>query len=274
MNHPDQSSSKHGWTQRACALLPLSLVLFSACQQKMADQPYFRPLEETPFFADGRASRPIETGTVARGTLSDTHPFMTGLTKEGRKAKEMTITSPNSKDVFGVVGAPDTTKNFVDAFPFKMTADDLNRGMERYTIFCTPCHGALGDGKGKIVERGILKPTSYHPDFAFADSRKKDDKTLPPGYSRGFGRYRLEVPMTEVPVGYYFEVINKGYGGMPEHGSQIPDVLDRWRIIAYIRVLQLSQSVKLDDLPKKLRDEAREEAIKTAADASHGGKHP
>ena len=94
-------------------------------------------------------------------------------------------------------------KNYVDVFPFKMTEDRLKRGMERYTIFCTPCHGTLGDGNGKIVERGYLKPTSYYGEN-----------------SRGFGRYRIKLPLKDAPVGYYFEVVSKGFGGMPDYSSK------------------------------------------------------
>ena len=191
-------------------------ILLPACQQKMAQQPYFRPLEETSFFEDGRASRPLEAGTVARGKLADDHPLMTGLTAEGRKVKPLTQAGTTTEIL---AGAPNSIENFVDAYPFKMEEVDLVRGKHRYTIFCTPCHGALGDGNGKIVERGHLKPTSYHADYEFAKHRKKDDKTLPTGYSRGFGRFGPEVPMDQAPVGYYFEVITKGYGGMADHAA-------------------------------------------------------
>lgn len=250
-------------------LLPFAFFLIPACQQKMAQQPSFRALEETPFFEDGRASRPLEAGTVARGQLSGDHPLMTGLTAEGRKVKKSKEEGTTSEVL---AGSPDDIKNYVDAFPFKMGEDDLVRGMQRFTIFCTPCHGTLGDGKGKIVERGYLKPTSYHADYEFAKHRKADDKSLPPGYSRGFGRYRLELPMDQVPVGYYFEVITKGFGGMPDHAAQIPPA-DRWRIIAYIRALQLSQAASLKELPKDLQETAKKAADEAGKDKV-GGHHP
>jgi hypothetical protein len=211
----------------------------------MAHQPYFRPLEETAFFEDGRSARPLELGVVARGQFPDDHPLMTGLTPEGRKAKSKAKDDGTTTEI--PAGAPDDPKNYVDVFPMKIGEKEMHRGMERFTIFCTPCHGPLGDGKGKIVERGNLKPTSYHGEN-----------------SRGFGRYRVDLPLREAPVGYYFEVISKGFGGMPDHSAQIPPE-DRWYIIAYIRALQLSQSTKIDDLPA---DE------KKAAKEALGGKQP
>jgi mono/diheme cytochrome c family protein len=102
---------------------------------------------------------------------------------------------------------------------------DVRRGQERYQIYCVPCHDPVGNGRGKIVERGFLAPPNFHLDN-----------------SRGFAFYNLRVPLREVPPGYIFEVISKGYGGMPDYASQIP-IADRWRIAAYVRVLQLSQNV-------------------------------
>lgn len=244
----------------------LSVFLLSACQQKMADQPYFRPLEQTEFFADGRSSRPLEHGTISFNQLPYDNPLTSGLTPEYRRAKATAKVDANQTDI--PLGAPNDVKNFVDAFPFKMTETDLRRGMDRYSIYCVPCHGPLGDGNGKIVERGLLKPTSYHPDLEFAKNRKPDDKTLPPGFSRGFGRYRLEVPMTEVPVGYYYEVISKGFGAMADYSAQLPDPADRWRIIAYIRTLELSQSV-----PPEFQDAAKK-AASEAEQKKSGGNHP
>jgi hypothetical protein len=245
---------------RLLAVLAATVVLsLPACQQKMADQPYFRPLEETEFYPDGRSARPIEPGTVFRGQAYIYDPLRTGLSVEGRKIKVKHL-AEGTIDVAG--GAPDDPKNYVSDFPFEMTGEDLRRGMQRYTIFCTPCHGAAGDGKGKIWERGYLKPTSFHPDFGFKERMKDNEEykdSLPPGYSRGFGRYRIELPMTEVPVGYYFEVVANGFGGMPEHLSQIDNLEDIWRIIAYVRVLQLSQSSDLKELPDSVKDAARKE---------------
>ncbi len=237
------------WVRRFyVAAIAGSLFTVAACQQKMARQPSYRPQEEADFFGDHRSARPLEAGTFAIGLLSSTDPLMTGLTAEGQKAKTRVDQAAIP------AGAPDNVKNYVDVFPFKITEVNLKRGLNRYTIFCTPCHGPLGDGNGKIVERGYLKPTSYHGEN-----------------SRGFGRYRIDLPLKDAPVGYYFEVISRGFGGMPDYSSQI-SAEDRWNIIAYIRALQLSQAVKLQDLPKDVQ-EAAKKAVDEGAKEHDGGHH-
>ncbi|MCE9531784.1 MAG: cytochrome c [Planctomycetes bacterium] len=256
----NQPAKNKGARARGIATV-LSLASFAfalpACQQKMAHQPYFKPLEESTFFADGRSARPREEGTISRAQLQEFNPLVTGLSEKGQVAQPALPTEPVGTIPAAAVpaGAPDNVENYVDAFPYQITADDLRRGMERYTIFCTPCHGVLGNGQGKIVERGYLKPTSYHGEP-----------------SRGFGRYRVldkttgkPLLLVDAPVGYYFEVISKGFGGMPDHAAQIAPA-DRWRIIAYVRALQLSQSANLKDLPEALQ--------KAATEQLGGGKKP
>jgi len=114
-------------------------------------------------------------------------------------------------------GKPDAP-DYATEFPYLVDEAMLARGRERFNIFCAACHGRAGYGDGKIVERGYLKAPSYH------DKRLRD-----------------------MPVGRFFEVITRGYGGMPDYADLIPAV-DRWAIIAYIRVLQYSQNVPAADL--------------------------
>jgi mono/diheme cytochrome c family protein len=222
-------------------------LLLPSCQQKMADQPYYRPYEETDFFPDHRSVRPLEPGVITRTQLLDDNPLISGLSAKGKQVHQApkSNVSPDYPPPTVALGAPDHPDNYVDAFPWKLTADDMKRGQERYQIFCIECHGALGNGRGKIVERGFLNPPSYYP----IESLKED------GLSRGFGRWGLKVPLYDVPgggvhapVGYIFEVITKGYGGMPSHSQQIPP-MDRWRIAAYVRALQLSQYATAAELP-------------------------
>jgi hypothetical protein len=243
------------WMRRSQALAVGAFVLIvSACQQKMAHQPYYRVQEETDFFEDGRSARPLEAGTISYRQLLPDNPLLTGLTPEGRIAKAKLPTSPEPP----LAGAPDDPKNYVDVFPFELKEEDVRRGMERYTIFCTPCHSPAGDGNGKIVERGYLRPTAYY------QLRDEHGKILEgTGVARGFERFRVlgddkkPIMLHDVPVGYYFEVISKGFGGMPDYAAQIPPE-DRWRIAAYIRTLQLSQGAKLADLPEKVQKIAKE----------------
>jgi hypothetical protein len=176
-------------------ILPLFLAaaLLTGCRQDMQDQPKYIPLRPSSFFDDGRSERPLVDGTVARGHLDADAAFYTGT----------------------VDGKP------VDSFPFPITRAVLERGQERFNIYCSPCHDRLGTGHGMIARRGFNHPPpqSYHID-------------------------RLR----QAPVGYFFDVITNGVGAMPDYGTQI-EARDRWAIVAYVRVLQLSQNASLNDVP-------------------------
>lgn len=260
------SLGKHNMKQVLWALLVLSgsLLTGSGCRQKMAEQPYYRPYEPTDFFEDGRSNRPLQRGVIHRAQYLEVDPIATGLTRSewsafyefAAKAKDapqpkvdQKLTPDQIDDAARKIafGAPrydpriaDAPKVYVEDFPFPITRDDLKRGQERYTIYCAVCHGALGNGQGKIWERGYLTPTSFHT--APVDPHEVDmsQKKPPLGFSRGYALWGIEIPLRDVPVGYYFEVITKGFGGMPSYSAQIPPA-DRWRIIAYVRVLQMSQ---------------------------------
>lgn len=110
-----------------------------------------------------------------------------------------------------------------DEFPFPITKADLRRGEERFNIYCTPCHDYTGSGDGMIVQRGFPHPPSYNID-------------------------RLRI----APVGHFFEVMTNGFGAMYSYAARVSPE-DRWRIAAYIRVLQRSQHASLDDVPEKDR---------------------
>jgi mono/diheme cytochrome c family protein len=104
-------------------------------------------------------------------------------------------------------------------FPFVVARADLDRGEQRFNIYCAPCHGRTGDGNGMVVQRGYRQPASYHVD-------------------------RLRT----APAGYFFDVMTSGFGAMPDYRAQV-SVEDRWRIVAYIRALQLTRSGTMDDVP-------------------------
>lgn len=175
----------------------------------MADQPSYRPLEASTFFADGRAARPLVPGTVARGQLHDDPHLYSGRTDEAAPA----------------------TSRYAETFPFPITRPVLQRGRERFDIYCSVCHERLGTGQGVVVRRGFIRPPSFHT-----------------GESRG-----LKAPLRDAPVGYYFEVATYGFGAMPAYAEQISPT-DRWAIVAYIRALQLSQHAMLDDVPQPQRE--------------------
>jgi mono/diheme cytochrome c family protein len=204
-------------------LLALALCLLTTgCQQKMARQPAYRPLQESDFFADNRAARPLVAGTIARGHLQSDTQFFTGRRSPyGAEAHAVAVVGSGSP--FGTAATALVQGQFVDTFPLPVTEEVLQRGRERFTIFCTPCHDRLGTGNGKIVQRGFTKPPSYH-----------------------------ELRLRQAPAGYFFDVITHGHGAMPDYASQVPP-RDRWAIVGYIRALQLSQHATLQDVPEEER---------------------
>ena len=111
--------------------------------------------------------------------------------------------------------------------PVEVNRDLLARGQERFNIFCSPCHGRTGKGEGMIVARGFRRPPSYHIE-------------------------RLR----DAPAGHFFDVMSHGFGAMPSYARIEPR--DRWAIVAYIRVLQLSQNARLEDVPEEERARLQE----------------
>ena len=261
------------------SVIGLSLLAAIGCQQKMAEQPAPRPYEQTSFFANQQSSRPLELGVVHRNQPLDSDPIANWLTPAGKapkadpKWKESVDPSGNSAPP---MGAPTDTANFVAEFPFDVnTAEDLKRGQTLFAANCALCHGAAGHGNGKIAERGVLWPPSYHAD---PEGKAKDWSTmgadgqprytgLEQGYSRGFFRYGKRVPLKEVPVGYIYQVITWGYGAMAAHAVQISDPADRWRVVAYVRTLQNSQVMPAEQVPQAVKTQLS----KVQADSSKTG---
>ncbi len=174
----------------------VALLAVGACRQDMQDQPRYKPLAASDFFKDGAAARPQVPDTVARGEARLDSLLYTGK-------------------VDGVL---------VDEFPFPVTKAVLDRGQQRFDIYCSPCHGPLGDGDGMVVRRGFkILPPSYHID-------------------------RLR----DAPAGHFFDVMTNGFGAMQDYRAQV-SVPDRWAIAAYIRALQLSQHATLTDVPSAER---------------------
>src|SRR6186997_12277 len=155
------------------ALLALLALGTAGCRQDMHDQPKLKPYRSSEFFANGSGLREYPAHAVARGTLREDTPFYTGKLADGSATTEL---------------------------PVPMTRALLLRGQERFNIFCSPCHGRLGDGRGMVVQRGYKQPTSYH------DER-----------------------LRQAPVGYFFDVMTNGFGVMSSYAPQVP-VADRWAI--------------------------------------------
>lgn len=196
----------------AFLVLAASVLSATACRQDMHNQPKYKPFAATTFFDDGRSERPTIDDTVARGQLHLDAARYTGKV--------------DGKDI-----------NF---FPIQITHADLERGQERFNIYCSPCHGRLGNGHGMIVARGLRQPPSYH------DPR-----------------------LVNAPVGHFFDVMTNGYGAMYSYASRVA-VDDRWRIAAYIRALQLSQNAPANlAQPVALASPAEAGGAKSAVGGSH-----
>lgn len=163
----------------------------TSLRQDMANQPRENPLSPSSFFSDGRSARPIVENTVMRGS---------------RESDALTVPKDSN------------------AFPLPLTKELLERGQERYGIFCQPCHGMQGDGQGMVAMRGMKHPPSFHEE-----------------------RLRAE------PNGYIYDVVTNGFGAMYGYSSQISPP-DRWAIIAYVRALQLSRNAPVGELPARLRE--------------------
>jgi mono/diheme cytochrome c family protein len=203
-------------TSRVVVLFLLFTFAFflSSCRRDMQDQPKLITYRQNPFYRDGASARPPVEGTVPRGYLRADREYYQGKKANPGPPPTAASTLPAGSQAPGL--SPSSTALYpddVETFPFPITREDLNRGQERYEIYCSVCHGATGNGDGMITRRGFNKPApaSYHQD-------------------------RLR----QAPVGHYFDVMTNGWGAMPSFASQIP-VDDRWKIIAYIRALQLSQ---------------------------------
>lgn len=181
---------------RIKAAIPIcALIVAAACRRDMQDQPKYKPLAASAFFADGRAARPEPRFTVARDEYNDNDAFHTG-------------------------GAG---KDFLESIPVPVDAALLHHGRERFDIYCSPCHGRLGNGDGMVARRGFRAPADLNSD-----------------------RVR------QAPPGYIFQVIRNGYGAMGDYRDQV-SAADAWAIVAYIRALELSRKAFLAEVPPEQR---------------------
>ena len=194
---------------RVLAIVVMSVAV-GACRQDMHNGPRYRPLRVSEFFSDGSSARMPVANTVSRNPLADDDELLyTGK-------------------VNGTIA---------NVFPMPVTKAVLDRGQERFNVYCSPCHGRTGEGNGMIVQRGFRQPPSYH-----------------------------EERLRNVPVGYFFDVMTNGFGAMQDYSAQVT-VPDRWAIAAYIRVLQLSRSATVNDVPADRRGDLDRPAEPQAAPA-------
>lgn len=201
----------------------------------MQDQPRYKAYKKSDFFKDGRAMRDLPEGTVARGLLKDNKAFYTGkIDNPDPNAQSQTTTDSRGNTLVS------SFPNAIDEFPVPVTKALVDRGQERYNIYCIVCHGAVGAGDGMIVRRGFSQPPTYH-----------DDR------------------LRNAPVGHFFDVITNGWGKMNPYGHMIAPA-DRWAIVAYIRALQASQN-SAEIMKMNANTTAAPGQTSTAAPQPHGG---
>ena len=229
MNRSEVKSRKEKG-KRGILIFALCLLTFSfatACRYDMQDQPRLKAYKSSEFFSDGKGMRDAPAGTVARGQLQENKALYTGK-KENADPNVQVETTTDASGNLLVSSFP----NDVEEFPLPVTKELLDRGEERYKIYCMVCHGPVGKGDGMIVRRGYPQPPTYH-----------DDR------------------LRNAPVGHFFDVITNGWGKMNSYSAQIP-VVDRWAIVAHIRTLQLSQN---PDMNAESNSESEAPEAETAA---------
>jgi hypothetical protein len=192
-----------------CGLAALLVLASASCRSDMQDQPRYEAFEENVNYSDSLGARPSPEGTVARGYLRDDEAMYTGM------VSKVLLTNP----------------------PFPITKEILDRGQDRFNVFCSPCHGMSGLADGMIVRRGYRTPPSFHLD-------------------------RLRT----APLGHFFDVMTNGFGVMSDYRYQLP-ARDRWAVTAYIRALQASYTASVTDVPGG----AATIQNKTAQSAEHPG---
>lgn len=185
--------------------VPLAFMALTGCTRDHRFQPVdmwngsrLKPYEGINFFPNKSVSQHPPAGTVARGQERLDEPTYYG-------------TQNGALVTYNPIMAAATTPQAKKAV--------IERGQERFNIYCQPCHGLGGLGDGMIVKRGLAKPPSYHID-------------------------RLR----DAPDGHLFEVITNGYGAMYSYANRVP-TRDRWAIVAYIRTMQRSQNARPSDVP-------------------------
>ena len=250
-------------------LLTVNCLLFIGCRYDMQDQPKLKYYRQSDFFNNQMGSRPLVEGTVPRGYLREDKALYTGK-KDGAALSPNTLSSSGGKqqtqdgtngqlapaqtaNSTGAAAATTAAATYPDAvtdFPLPVTQDLINRGEERYRVFCIVCHGPNGNGDGMIVRRGFSPPPSYHTD-----------------------------QLRGAPVGHFYDVITNGWGRMNGYAAQVP-VYDRWAIVSYIRALQAAQNPDVVN-PGATQQNQKTSGVKTQAqvnpnqanNAQNGGKN-
>jgi len=216
-----KTGAKRRTTPLTFTLLPLTLgLLFTAgCRQDMHDAPRYDPYESSAIFRNESSAQPLVAGTEPRTDVAGSVLDEDELLNTGKQAGQI-----------------------ANVFPFAITRADLDRGEERFNIYCSPCHGKTGEGNGMVVQRGYRQAANFHI-------------------------YRLRM----MPVGYYIDVMSNGFGVMPDYRAQIT-VDDRWRIAAFVKALQLSHTGAAGDVPAAELDRLKSGKAAEPASSHKGEK--
>jgi mono/diheme cytochrome c family protein len=208
--------------------LVVPMLALAGCEKAMQDmynQPKYKPLAASSFWPDGRSARPEVAGTVAHSggaTAGTSSGYLGRLPLPVAEAPVYPV------DEQGNVKAdltPDSPKPLTATNPLPMNRQTLERGQQRFDIYCSPCHSIAGDGDGMVPRRGFPNPPSYH------------------------------IPrLRNAPDAHFYDVITQGYGMMYSYADRVAPS-DRWAIVAYIRALQLSQDARIGDVPPEHRAE-------------------
>lgn len=214
---------------RPATVLAVCLLATVGCRQNMHNQHKLEPYESSDFFADGQGSRQLPANVVPRSAFGEEIAPYTGLAETPAAS---TIPVPMMASQAQAVAVPQTPQ------PPQVTLQLLQRGQQRYNIFCSPCHGRTGDGLGMIVRRGYKQPPSFH------DPR-----------------------LRSAPADHFVTTMTEGFGVMPSYAEEV-SLPDRWAIAAYIRALQYSQNARLADIPAGRRAAVESEVRKSLDPAS------
>lgn len=163
----------------------------------MNNQPKYMAQSSNKLWADGMDMRPVPANTVARGALKADPAFYRGVDAAGQPVTE---------------------------YPIEVTTSLVERGQDRYNVYCAPCHDRVGTGQGLVPKRGWIPPPNFHDQ-----------------------RLREFVP------GQFYQAISQGVRTMPSYAKQIPEA-DRWAIVAYVQALQRANFAKLEDVPPEQRN--------------------
>ena len=180
----------------------ICLLLTGCWKENMGSQPKAKPMQASILFADGTSARPLPLGVISRDATQSDSSTDNGFI-DGKPAETFPAHYPTESD------GPFPTRG-------PQLRRVLARGQLEFTIYCSMCHGDSGDGRGIIVQRGMVQPPSYHLD-------------------------RLR----QAPIGHFVDVITNGYGAMYSYGDRVSPA-DRWAIAAYIRTLQMTQGMPAD----------------------------